>query len=346
MVDKDSDHIRALVLFSGGLDSILACKLLQEQGIQVTALKFITPFFGYDLKGKEQEAAQEAKGKYGITLEVVDISDDYLEMLKNPPHGFGRYYNPCIDCKILMIKKAIELLPHYIASFIATGEVVGQRPMSQRRDAMRIVERDSGAEGILLRPLSAKMLKPTVVEEKGLVDRSRLLGITGRGRKDQMALADRYGIKDYPAPAGGCVLADPILSERFKKIFKYLGDSITINDCLLAQVGRQFLLPKGGWLVVGRNQGENTRLLGLRKPHDLIFTLLRRPGPVGLLRRGEAKQDLKVAAGIVTRYSKAKDQERASVLVQGVLLKEKERCEKILEVVPISPDEVNGISRI
>ncbi len=300
-----------LVLFSGGLDSILACRILQEQGIRTTALRFITPFFGYDLKGREAVAEAEILEKYGIDMRVIDISEPYLAMLKRPPHGFGRYLNPCIDCKILMLRQAITMMPAFGADFLATGEVLGQRPMSQRRDAMDIIERDSGARGLLLRPLSALGLKPTRMEESGMVDRSRLLGITGRGRKEQIALASRYGINDYPAPAGGCVLADRILSCRFRKLFKHFGDIPDINSLLLAQAGRHFILPDGSWLILGRDERENQRIEDLARKKDIMLRPSGIPGPLGLLRGLKDYQSVETASRLLLRYSRARGREAA-----------------------------------
>ncbi len=295
-----------LVLFSGGLDSILACKVLQEQGLRVTALKFITPFFSYELRNKEkaEKYKEKVRQNYGIDLEIIDITDDYLKMVTAPSHGYGRYLNPCIDCKIMMVKKALSLLEDFGASFVATGEVLGQRPMSQRRDTLRIIERDSGAEGILLRPLSARHLKETIPEQEGLVDRQKLPSITGRSRKEQMRLAKKYGIKDYPAPAGGCVLADPILSVRFKKIFSMWPD-FTPKDCVVAQVGRHFLLPGGSWLIVGRNKSENETLSSLKEPSDIVIKAQDRPGPICLLKRLKDGKDKEIAAAICARYAKS-----------------------------------------
>ncbi len=294
-----------LALFSGGLDSILACKVLQEQGIDVKAIKFITPFFSHELKDekKARRYKEKVKQRYGIDLEVVDITPEYLSMVGKPPHGYGRYLNPCIDCKILMIQKALSLLDTFNASFIATGEVLGQRPMSQRRDTLRVIERDSGAEGILLRPLSARFLRETLPEKAGIVDRKRLPEITGRSRKKQIRLARDFGIEDYPAPAGGCVLADPILSKRFKKIFSKWRD-YGPEDCILAQVGRHFLLPAGGWLVVGRNKAENEVLSGLVGPDDLVLRATECPGPFCILRRSRNVSDIRLAAQICARYAK------------------------------------------
>ncbi len=297
-----------LVLFSGGLDSILACKVLQEQGIHVIGVKFITPFFSYQLRDEKegQGYREQVLQKYGIRLEIVDITEEYLKMVTRPSHGYGRYLNPCIDCKILMVKKAISLMESYGASFLATGEVLGQRPMSQRRDTLRIIERDSGAEGLLLRPLSAQSLRETIPETKGVVDRLRLLAITGRSRKEQIRLAERFGIKDYPAPAGGCVLADPILSKRFRRVFERWPD-FTAKECVLAQTGRHFLLPGGSWLAVGRNKAENITLEGLLEKGDIVLKARECAGPLCILRRVGAREDVKLSAAICARYAKKKE---------------------------------------
>ena len=274
---------RAIVLFSGGLDSILSARLLKAQDIEVVCLKFSTPFFGQKALRDPGPEKARYREKYGLDVELVDISDEYVEMLKAPLHGYGRYLNPCLDCKILMVRKARELMPRYGASFIATGEVLGQRPMSQRRDAMRIVERDSGAEGLLVRPLTARRLKPTKVEEDGLVTRGLLLGISGRGRKAQMELAEKFGITDPPTPAGGCVLADPILSQRFRELMKR-HSNLSKQDFLLAQVGRSFFLDDDSWLVIGRNELENREIEALKARGDVLITAKNTPGPTALWR--------------------------------------------------------------
>ncbi|PXF54898.1 MAG: thiamine biosynthesis protein [Deltaproteobacteria bacterium] len=305
-ITKSPNSPTCLVLYSGGLDSILACKVLQEQGIHVIALYFITPFFGYKLKGQERISKKKALADYGIQFKKIDISDAYLKMVKNPEHGYGKYMNPCIDCKILMVRKAIKMLGEFNASFVVTGEILGQRPMSQRRDALRIIERDSGADGLLLRPLSALHLRPTDMENKGLVDRSRLLGLTGRGRKDQIALAVKYGIKEYPAPAGGCVLADPILSRRFKRMFE-LWPEFDVNDCVLAQMGRHFLLPDKSWLVIGRDKRGNAKIVSMMREGDIRLDLTAVPGPTGLWRKIYSDVNADLAASILCRYARLKN---------------------------------------
>ncbi|WPD20832.1 MAG: thiamine biosynthesis protein [Candidatus Electrothrix scaldis] len=282
----------ALGLFSGGLDSILACRVIAEQGIRVRALKFVTPFFDHDLLAREAAYQQEVKEKYGLEVELVDLSAGYIELLRNPSHGFGKNFNPCIDCKIMMLRKAKELLKEYGASFLITGEVLGQRPMSQRRDTLNLIERDAECRDILLRPLSAQLMTPTLPEREGLVDRDRLYTFSGRGRKPQIALARELGITDFPAPAGGCVLTDPNLATRIRRFYEGLfrigKEEITSTDIQFLLLGRQFRLPGGHWLVLGRNEQENDRLEELCEAEDWLLYMPERPGPAALLRRGSA----------------------------------------------------------
>jgi hypothetical protein len=312
-------RVRAISLFSGGLDSICATRLVMEQGIEVIAVKFVSPFFGYDILRDPQGYKKETLRKYGIDVTVVDISADYLRMLRNPAHGFGRYFNPCIDCKIFMLEQARAMLEELAAAFLITGEVLGQRPMSQRRDTLNVIERDSSTRSRLLRPLSAKLLNPTEAEVQGLVDRERLLDFSGRGRSRQIALARKMGIEDFPAPAGGCILADPILSRRIARVYE--GDFVVtpqnmgVPDILLMLLGRQFLLPHNGWLILGRDEKENNRLEELQERGDVKLFIEERPGPVALLRRAaelyeskeKREEDIAAAAGLVSRYAKKTD---------------------------------------
>ncbi|MFW8600263.1 thiamine biosynthesis protein [Desulfobacterota bacterium M19] len=294
---------RAIALFSGGLDSILACRLMAEQGIDVRAVTFVSPFFGYELLARQTEHCHKIKEKYGINLTLVEISDAYMAMLRNPAHGYGKHFNPCLDCKIFMMTRAREMMTELKASFIISGEVVGQRPMSQRRDALRVVERESGCEGILLRPLCARRLEPTRPELTGLVDRARLAALSGRSRAGQMAMAVRFGFDDYPTPAGGCILTDPIVSKRIKTYYAE-HERLSAADMRLLMVGRQFRLPMGGWLVIGRKESENTVLDGLRQAGDRCLMLKDRPGPTGLLRGLKNPAELVTAAALVARYGK------------------------------------------
>lgn len=309
-------EIVALSLFSGGLDSILATRVVADQGIKVIAIKFVSPFFDYDILGDLDGYKREVKAKYGIDVLVEDISKQYLELLHKPAHGFGKNFNPCIDCKIFMFTRAREMMAELGASFLITGEVVGQRPMSQRRDTLNVIERDSGNKTILLRPLSAKLMNATEAELQGLVDREKLLDFSGRGRSRQIALAGDFGITDFPAPAGGCRLADPILSKRIAQIYSgnFVVEPAVIStvDILCLMVGRQFLLPGGGWLVLGRDEGENDRITALRQNGDILMAMEEHPGPTALLRRSDTlydgreklQSDIEIAAGLVVRYGK------------------------------------------
>jgi tRNA-specific 2-thiouridylase len=309
-------EVVALSLFSGGLDSILATRVVADQGIKVIAIKFVSPFFDYDILSDLGGYKQEVKVKYGIDVLVEDISKQYLELLHNPAHGFGKNFNPCIDCKIFMFTRARQMMAELGASFLITGEVVGQRPMSQRRDTLNVIERDSGNKTILLRPLSAKLMNETEVELQGLVDREKLLDFSGRGRSRQIALAKDFGITDFPAPAGGCRLADPILSKRIAQIYSgnFVVEPALIStvDILCLMVGRQFLLPGGGWLVLGRDEMENDKITALRQSGDILLTMEEHPGPTALLRlsnmiyadKEKLQSDIEFAAGIVVRYGK------------------------------------------
>jgi tRNA-uridine 2-sulfurtransferase len=306
--------ICALALFSGGLDSILACRVIAAQGITVRAVKFVTPFFGYDILKDPEKYREEMLGKYSIEVLIEDISSQYLNILHNPAHGFGKNFNPCIDCKIFMFSRAKEMMAELGASFLITGEVLGQRPMSQRRDTLNVIERDSGNRSFLLRPLSAKLMKETEAERAGLVDRERLLDFSGRGRSRQIALAREFGIADFPAPAGGCILADPILSRRVARM--YAGDfalkpeEITNTDIQLLLIGRQFQLPGGGWLILGRDEHENEKLENLHQKGDAMLLMESRPGPTAILRRAASLsadrlvEDMQVAASLVVRYGR------------------------------------------
>lgn len=304
----------ALALFSGGLDSILACRVIAAQGIEVRAIRFVSPFFGHDILQDPEKYQKEMLCKYGIDVLVEDISVQYLNLLHNPAHGFGKNFNPCIDCKIFMLSRAKEMMTELGASFLITGEVLGQRPMSQRRDTLNVIARDSGSRPILLRPLSAKLMRETEAERAGFVDRERLLDFSGRGRSRQIALAKEFGITDFPAPAGGCILADPILSRRVARM--YAGDfslqpeEITCMDIQLLLIGRQFQLPGGGWLILGRDEQENMKLTNLCQEGDALLSMESRPGPTAILRRAaslpadQLVEDLQDAASLVVGYGK------------------------------------------
>jgi tRNA-specific 2-thiouridylase len=267
--------IKAVGLLSGGLDSMLAARLLLDQGIEVLGMSFFTPFFG-------PEKARRAAEHLRIPLEVVDISDEHMRMLKAPRYGYGKGMNPCIDCHALMIRKAGGLIEKGRADFVFTGEVLGQRPFSQTKPSLRAVEKESGFPGRVLRPLSALLLPETLPEKEGWVDRSRLLDLQGRSRKRQMALAESYGIRDYPTPAGGCLLTDPIFSIRLKELFRHTPDP-SLREVELLKVGRHFRFLSGVKVVIGRNRKENEFIERWRDPQDGWARTTGFPGPITLV---------------------------------------------------------------
>lgn len=326
------EQTTALALYSGGLDSTLACHVVAAQGINVIAVKFITPFFGYDLLLREEAYKSETREKFGIDVLLRDVTLPYLELLKKPVHGFGRYFNPCMDCKIFLLSEAKKMMSEFGASFLVTGEVVGQRPMSQRRDALRVIERDSGCTGILVRPLCARNLEPTQAEHDGLVNREQLLAFSGRNRTPQMQLAEKFGITDYPSPAGGCILADPILSTRIQEYYRH-NKKIVAADILLLLMGRQYRLPTGGWLVLGRNEKQNEKITAMVQPGDWLLQPTLIPGPTAILRYSRNTDDIATAAAIVVRHAKK------SALVDGAALITAKRGNSVLELESPSIDD-------
>ncbi len=279
---------KALLLFSGGLDSILAGKILKEQGIHITAIKYITPFFGWELKKNPENFYKKIEELGFDEGKIVDITAEYLELLKKPRYGYGSHANPCIDCKIFMINKTFQLLNECKADFIATGEVLGQRPMSQNRNALVLIKKNTESEDLLLRPLSAKLLFPSKPEREGLVDRNKLLSISGRSRHEQLALAEKYEIRDIPSPAGGCLLTDPVIGNRVLEILKnnLPLDNVTAE---LLTLGRHHIA-EGTWIVLGRNYEENKKLFEIASSHYTIYCLSE-PSPLGIIISGDNSRE-------------------------------------------------------
>lgn len=263
---------KAVGLLSGGLDSTLAAKLMIEQGIEIYAVNFTSPFCTCTPKSAGCAAVITAIRELGnIPLKQVALRKEYLEMVRNPKHGHGSGMNPCIDCRIMKIQRAGEYMGEIGASFLFTGEVLGQRPMSQHRNALDIIDRESGLKGYILRPLSAEHFEPTIPEHTGLVDRSRLLGISGRSRKTQISMAVQKGIKDYPCPAGGCLLTDKHFSGKMRDYLTFT-ENPSMRDISLLKIGRHFRLNNGNKIVVARNDHECKMLGNLirRKDHLLV----------------------------------------------------------------------------
>lgn len=324
--------MRALALFSGGLDSALAIKVVTEQGIEVIALNFVSHFFG----GKNEKADRMAE-QLGVRLEYVDFSKIHTEIVKNPPSGRGKNMNPCIDCHALMFEVAAKLLEKYDAQFLISGEVLGQRPMSQNYMALGKVMELSGIEDLIVRPLSAKLLPPTKPIREGWIDREQLLDIQGRGRKRQMALIEEYGIVDYPSPGGGCMLTEPNYSYRLKVLEE---DGLLEEDYSelfhLVKYGRFFRIEAGKYLFVGREHENNLKISEYKDFGNLYIVGAGTPGPA-IVGYGEFnEEDIRFAKGLFSRYSRSKGKSETDMLVNDSkekigILDGKEMDEKIKE---------------
>jgi len=302
---------KAYLLFSGGLDSVIAAKLLKKLGFDVVGVHVTSPLFE-----KEVKKVKELADRIGIDLKVVEAGEDYLEMLKNPVYGYGKNLNPCIDCKAYMLRKLKEVAEE--GALLATGEVLGQRPMSQRKDAFNAIEKLSGLKGQVLRPLSGKLLPPTVYEEEGVIKREELLDLKGRSRKRYPEILKELGLDEgeLPTPAGGCLLTEPSFAKKVKDLMDH--DELNWENVKLLKIGRHFRV-NGCKLIVGRNREENRKIRELAKESDYLITVPDIPSPTALLRCKKEPSDevLKRAGGIVARYSDAKNEREVKVAVYG-----------------------------
>jgi tRNA-specific 2-thiouridylase len=306
---------KAIALLSGGLDSTLAVLLLLRQGIDVTAVTFLT-HFGCDISDSSSCSGNPfpAAEKFGFGVKLCHLADKFIEVVKNPVHGRGRNMNPCIDCRILMLREARELMLMTGGDFIVTGEVVGQRPMSQRRDTLNIIDREAGLKGYVLRPLSAKLLPETAAEKEGLVKREMLCNFSGRSRKPQMALARDLGLTDYPAPAAGCLLTEPNYSYRLRELLKYNPDP-SLNDLNLLRLGRHFRLSQSCKAIVGRDEKENETIESYAGEDNYLLRVEHTGSPSVLLSGQGSRDFLAFAASLCARYSDAKHLPEVEVTV-------------------------------
>ena len=299
---RKNGQLIGLGLVSGGLDSLTACLLLQLQEIKVIGLNFASPFYQYNKKFSQKECSLELfEEKLGIKVHYLPLEDDFLEIIRNPKFGYGKHINPCIDCRIYILRKAKEFMKKIDADFIFTGEVLNQRPKSQHMRALKIVEKETELEGKLLRPLSALHLKPTIYEQQGLIDRKKLLGIEGRSRKIQMEIAREYGLLENYYACGGCLLTDENFANRMKDYFIY-NKNLKIDDIPILRIGRHFRY-KNIKIIVGRNESENRMLLNFKKPNDLIIEAKDVPGPITIVQGNYNMDALKYAAKLTLRYS-------------------------------------------
>ncbi|MDE1861303.1 MAG: tRNA (5-methylaminomethyl-2-thiouridylate)-methyltransferase [Thaumarchaeota archaeon] len=295
---------KVVALLSGGLDSRLAVKMMQKQGFDVTAVAIKTPFCDFDCGRGCGFEIRETADMLNVELRTVYLGDDYIEMLKNPKYGFGSGMNPCIDCRSMMFKAGKKVMEEIGAEFVISGEVLGQRPMSQHAPALRTIEKEAGLDGRIVRPLSGALLPKTEPEEKGIIKREDLGMIRGRSRKEQLRMAREFGFIDPPNAGGGCLLTDPKFAIRAKDLFKHTATPTT-NDIDLLKIGRHFRFDAGTKLVVGRNKDENEMLRALALPGDVLMETKDHVGPVSLLRGEDSEASLRVASDITFRYSDA-----------------------------------------
>jgi len=299
---------KAVALLSGGLDSTLAVKLVLDQGIDVEAINFVSPFC---LCRKGGCGALEVAKNLNIPLKTITVGEEYLRIVRKPKFGYGKNMNPCIDCRIFMLKKAKKYAEEMGASFIFTGEVLGQRPMSQHRKTLGIIEKEAGLKGKILRPLSAKLLPPTEVEKKGLISRETLLGIEGRSRKKQIRLAQELKVTEYSCPGGGCLLTYREFTSKLKDLFEHK-KRISLKDVRLLKIGRHFRFGKNK-IIVGRNEAENGLLLQMKMTNDYCFEAQDTGSPITLLQGPKTRTAVKRAAELTVYYS---DRKQSVVLVK------------------------------
>lgn len=306
---------KAIALLSGGLDSLLAVFVMRKQNIDVTALTFLT-HFGCDITDRSSCSVEQTLNaqKYRFTIKHAHLGEKFINIVMNPEYGYGKNMNPCLDCRILMVKEAGEFMRMTGADFIVTGEVLGQRPMSQRRDTFPIVEKKSGLKGLVLRPLSAKRLKPTIPEINGLVDRGKLYDFAGRSRKPQIALAKEFGLTDLPTPAGGCLLTDPIYSKRLRELLDN-NPCPEIADFSLLRIGRHFRASKGTKIIVGRNENENYQLIQAAKETDYLIRVIKYGSPVTLIRGEDRDRFVYTSGAICAKYTSGRNLPSVEVAV-------------------------------
>jgi hypothetical protein len=315
---KSATH-KAVALLSGGLDSMLAIFTMLRQGIQVSAIRFITPF---DPDASDDHTShgiryQSLSHTYGFEIIVRHLSHKMLDIVTKPKHGYGKNMNPCIDCRILMLKEAKQVMDMIGADFLVTGEVLGQRPMSQRKDMLYHIDKEAGVIDTVLRPLSAKLLRTTIAEQKGIIDREMLYALSGRSRKPQIALAGEFGMKDYPSPGGGCLLTEPNYAFRLKDLLAY-DPNPAIRDIDLLRIGRHFRYSPRCKIIVGRDKAENALIESMAADSDYLLRVEGYGSPMTLVAGEVSDESLRIAAGICSRYADVKDLYEVVVnVVQG-----------------------------
>jgi len=317
--------MKAIALFSGGLDSTLAIKLVIDQGIEVIAYNIST---GFGATKDRREHMQSMCQQVGAELKIIDIQNEFLQdVLFSPKHGYGKHFNPCIDCHGKMFAVAKRLMQEEGASFLISGEVLGQRPMSQNSDALKMVLNDANVDGLLLRPLSAKCLEPTIAEIEGWVDREKLEGISGRNRERQLELAKEYKLSDYESPGGGCLLTDENFARKMRDFIEH--DTFEVKDIPVVKYGRQLRLPDGAKLVIGRNKEDNEHIQEIENDKFIHIKTDGIPGPHSLISKNASEADRDLAAKLILTYCKTSADNRYKLNFEG----------KIIEASPFQSKE-------
>jgi len=341
---KKEQTIRAVGMLSGGLDSVLAARIMMEQGIEVTPLHIQTGLT-YPRRNRlinpgppPPSRPEQAARQLGLELVRIQAFESYLPVILNPEHGYGSAMNPCVDCRIFLLRQAKRWMEAHDHHFVFTGEVLGQRPNSQKRPALKIVERESGLEGLLLRPLSAKLLEPTIPEKRGWVDREKLYDFHGRSRKPQIELARHFGITDYPQPAGGCCfLVDQNYARRLQDFLDHEGgEALTNQRAFLLSIGRHIRLSSGQKVIVGRHKEENA-YIATQRDEGVLMTTTERAGPTSLVTGAPTREEIEAAARITARYAGAKAQEAVQVEVR------RDGVEEIVTVRPMAMEEIHAL---
>ena len=332
--------VKAVALYSGGLDSTLAILAMQRQGVEITAITFLN-HFGCDISDKSSCSKDPfaASAKFGFKVKLSHLSDKFVEIVLNPKYGHGKNMNPCVDCRILMLRQAKELMNLMGADFIITGEVIGQRPMSQRRDCFPLVDREADIKGLVVRPLCAKKLPVTIPEEKGLINRNLMYDFNGRTRKPQMALAEEFGLTEYPAPAGGCLLTDPIYSFRLKDLLAH-NETPDYREINFLRVGRHFRFSDECKIVVGRNKEENDVIKSLSDQDDYVLRVIGHGSPLTVILGSVNDEAITTAAALCARYSDGKKLSEVTVLItmsgQNTYLKTAPASDDVIEKLRVA----------
>ena len=315
-MSEQKEKKKVVALLSGGLDSQLAVRMMQEQGFDVSAVAIKTPFCDFDCGRGCGFEIRERADDLNVNLKTVYLGDEYIEMLKNPKHGIGAGFNPCVDCRTMMFEAAKKHMDEIGAEFIVSGEVLGQRPMSQHAPSLKLIEKESGLEGKIVRPLSARLLPETIPEKEGLIKRENLGMIRGRTRRNQLDMAEKYGIENPPNAGGGCLLTEPVFGIKAKDLFNHV-ENPTINDIDLLKIGRHFRLDEETKLVVGRNKDENEMINAIALPDDILLEAKDHFGPTSILRGKTAKDHTNFASSVTLRYSDAPKNQSEIVLVKN-----------------------------